>query len=187
MNTLYILRWFIFAGLLLPAFTTGTPVSGQRETEADSTQVSLSAAGDWLHFGYDDAFSSCNTAETTINIANASQLERKWGVGCDDGSFSVMSRSPAVYNGKVYTSGAGQRLTAYVARIGSGLWQFGSGNLGWAPQPIVSENGIVFYMEGTSGIYELYAVNAETGQKIWQAAVSFNNGFNDTAQVRLIA
>jgi len=139
-------------------------------------------AADWLHFGYDAQYTSYNPIENTINIDNISQLQRQWGIGCDDGWFSVISRAPAIFNDKLYTSGAGNRLTAYDAKNGQMLWQFGDGNAGWAPQPVVSDDGIVFYMEGSYPTY-LYAVDADSGNMLWEAPIGFDLGFNNTALV----
>src|SRR5512147_1350579 len=56
-------------------------------------KASSSTAADWMHFGYDGAFTACNTLESTIAVTNVATLERKWGIGCNDGYFSVISRS----------------------------------------------------------------------------------------------
>ena len=165
-------------------------------------------AVNWLHFGYDGSYTSYNPVESTISITNVAQLERKWGISCDDVYFSVISRSPAIYTGKLYTSGAGSRLTAYDARTGRMLWQFAGGdptdeqivnvfevltgqmlrresNLGnadWALQPVVSEDGMVFYMEGSNPTH-LYAVDADNGDELWEAPFGFDMSFNDKARV----
>jgi outer membrane protein assembly factor BamB len=146
-----------------------------------ATQAARSDAANWLHFGYDSSYTAYNPLESTINITNVAQLERKWGSGCDDGLFSVIYRSPAIYNGTLYTSGAGSRLTAYDAQTGQMLWQFGKGNEGWAPQPVVSEDGVVFYMEGAYPTY-LYAVEANSGNMLWQAPIGFELGFSGAAE-----
>lgn len=140
------------------------------------------AAGDWLHFGYDSRFTGHNVTETRIGASNVGELDRVWGVGCDDGYFSVISRSPAIRNGVLYTSGAGDRLRAFDALTGLLLWEYGAGNYGWAPQPVISEGGVVFYMEGSTPT-ELYAVEASTGAELWQAPLGFDLGFNDTSLV----
>jgi outer membrane protein assembly factor BamB len=145
------------------------------------------AAANWLHFGYDNQYSAFNPFEHALNPSNISTAQRKWGIGCDDGGFSVISRSPAIYGDTLFTSGAGNRLSAYNARTGNLLWRFGNGNAGWAPQPVASEDGVVFYLEedtsGSGMTYQLYAVNGSTGQQIWQAPISFDLGFNDTTLV----
>jgi len=138
-------------------------------------------ADNWLHFGYDDQYTSYNPEETAISTSTISQLERKWGIGCDDGWFSVYYRSPAIYKGKLYTSGAGSNLRVYNAVTGQFLWEFGDGNYGWAPQPVVSEKGVVFYMEGTYPT-ELYAVNGSTGSQLWKAPLGFELGYSGAAE-----
>ena len=148
----------------------------------DSARLyALGEAANWSHFGYDGSYTAYNPLESTINITNVAQLKRRWGIGCDDGYFSVIHRSPAIYNGTLYTSGAGSRLTAYDAQTGHMLWQFGKGNAGWAPQPVVSEDGIVFYMEETIPTY-LYAVEANSGNMLWQAPIGFDLGFRGAAE-----
>lgn len=140
--------------------------------------VSGNAQNNWLHFGFDNQYTAYNPNETLITVENISQLERIWGIGCDDGSFSVISRSPAIFKGKLYTSSAGGKLTAYNAETGDFLWEFGEGNYGWAPQPVVSEDSIVFYMEKSIPTY-LYAVDAINGNQIWEAPIGFQVGFSD--------
>jgi outer membrane protein assembly factor BamB len=136
----------------------------------------------WAHFGSDAAFTAYNPVESAIGAANVNTLERKWGIGCDDGYFSVMSRSPAIRDGVLYVSSAGSKLTAYQARTGQKLWQFGNGNYAWAPQPTVAEDGTVFYLEGSYPTH-LYAVNGQTGAQVWEAELAFDLGYNDTAVV----
>jgi outer membrane protein assembly factor BamB len=183
MKTFKLFHGFVILSLLLLALLASVSVLAQGAPgEGSVVSAEPSTVANWLHFGYDSAYTAYNPIESTLGITNVSQLERKWGVGCDDGWFSVISRSPAIYDGTLYTSGAGSKLTAYAARTGQMLWQFGDGNLGWAPQPVVSEDGIVFYMEGSYPT-SLYAVNAETGIELWEASLAFNMGYNDTALV----
>lgn len=146
-----------------------------------SMSVDLVFADDWTHFGYDDQYTSYNPLETTIDTSNVSQLKKKWGIGCDDGYFSVYFRSPAIYNGTLYTSSAGSKLMAYNAVTGQFLWEFGNGNYGWAPQPVVSTDGVVFYMEETIPTY-LYAVKGSTGKMLWKAPIGFDLGFSGAAE-----
>jgi outer membrane protein assembly factor BamB len=134
-------------------------------------------AANWLHFGYDNNYASRNPVENTIGINNVSQLQRRWGLGCDDGYFRVISRSPALYNGNLYTTSAGSILQAYNARTGQQLWTFGTSGSGWNPQPVASEDGVVFYLPpGGSGFYDLYSVNANAGTEIWKSPISFDLG-----------
>lgn len=146
-----------------------------------SMSEAITFAEDWNHFGYDDQYTSYNPEETTIGTGNVSQLKKKWGIGCDDGYFSVYFRSPAVHNGTLYTSSAGSKLKAYNAKTGQYLWEYGNGNYGWAPQPVVSTDGVVFYMEETYPTY-LYAVKGSTGKMLWKAPIGFNLGFSGAAE-----
>ncbi len=155
--------------LALPVILIGAPAAAQTEP-----------AGDWLHFGYDAAYTAYSPGEHLINPTNVANLEFKWGIGCGDGMFSVISRSPVIYDGKLFVAPAGQGLTAYDALTGDKLWSFGSGNLGWAPPPVISADGTVFYLEGENTLYDLYAVNAETGGQLWQAPLAFDLGFSNT-------
>lgn len=181
MKMLKLFHWFMILSLLLLALLANTPVSVQGMPKSEfSFSAEPGNSENWLHFGYDNSYTAYNPIESTIAVTNVIELERKWGIGCDDGYFSVISRSPAIYDDTLYTSGAGSRLTAYAARTGQMLWQFGDGNCAWAPQPVVSEDGVVFYMEGSYPT-NLYAVNADTGVELWEAPLGFDMGYNDTA------
>ena len=155
--------------LALPTILIGAHAAAQTEP-----------SGDWLHFGYDAAYTAYSPGEHVIDPTNVVDLEFKWGIGCGDGLFSVISRSPAIYDGKLFVAPAGQGLTAYDALTGDKLWSFGAGNLGWAPPPVVSADGTVFYLEGANTIYDLYAVSAQTGGQLWQSPVAFDLGFSNT-------
>jgi len=172
----------LFSLLLLTLLASASVLAQGTAEDAVSSATESGAVANWLHFGYDSAYTAFNPLESTIGVTNVAQLERKWGIGCNDGWFSVISRSPAIYEGTLYTSGAGNKLTAYAARSGQMLWQFGDGNMGWAPQPVVSEDGIVFYMEGSYPTH-LYAVDGESGDELWEAPLGFDIGYNDTALV----
>jgi len=176
-------RWFLLCSVLGLALLAGTAVLAQGRPKAELLPPGEAAtAGDWLHFGYDDAYTAYNPAESAIDVMNVTELGRRWGIGCDDGWFSVIFRSPAVYSGTLYTSGAGTKLTAYDALTGQFQWQFGDNNIGWAPQPVVSEDGIVIYPFDSDPTY-LYAVNSHTGAQIWQAPVTFDVGFSGAAEL----
>ena len=144
------------------------------------------ATSNWLHFGYDNSYTGYNPVESTISITNVAQLERKWGVGCDDPAYSTITSSPAIYNGTLYTrfkiSPSYSKLHAYDARTGQMLWQFSKNNTGRTPQPVVSEDGIIFDMEGSYPT-NLYAIDADTGTELWEAPIAFDIGFTETALV----
>lgn len=140
-----------------------------------------SDSGTWGHFGYDNCYTSYNPYDTTINKDNITNLKRLWGIGCDDGYFSVIFRSPAIFDGTLYTSGAGDKLNAYNITTGTWQWEFGNGNAGWAPQPVVSNQGTLIYMEETIPSY-VYSVDPITGSQLWKAPIGFDLGFSGAAE-----
>lgn len=138
----------------------------------------------WLHFGMDSQFSSYNPNETKITKENIASLKRVWGAGCDDGLFSVYGGTPALYEGSIIVTHAGGKLEAGDAYTGEKDWDFGENAYGWAPPPVVSTDGIVYYLYVTTDASaKLYAVQAETGQQIWEAGTQFKTGFNNDTQV----
>lgn len=154
--------------LLIPAPIAGRPA--QRKAAAGGES--------WPHYGYDDAFTSCNLAESALSADNVTKLQRRWGLGCGQG-YKPISRSPAIYNRRLYTTGEVDHLKAYDASNGRLLWEFGEDSP-WAPQPVVSEDGVVFYLEESSSThYDLYAVSGETGQQIWKAPITFDLGYTN--------
>jgi outer membrane protein assembly factor BamB len=166
-------RWLLFWGMfLLIVLATSLALAGPAADDG---------AQNWPHFGCDDAYTAYNPIESTIAVTNVMQLQRRWGIGCNDAYFSVIFRSPAIFDDRLYTSGAGDRLRAFDARTGQYLWQFGTGNMAWAPQPTVSEDGVVFYMEETYPTY-LYAVDGQSGSQIWKAPLGFELGYSGAAE-----
>ncbi len=137
-------------------------------------------AGNWPHFGYDDQYTSFSPAATRINPSNVGKLQFQWGLSCDDGYFFLVYGSPALYAGGVYGSGAGQQLTGMNASDGTILWQFGPNNSGWAPQPAISADGIIYYLLGANPT-NLYAVT-RSGTQIWKAPIAFDFGFQEATQ-----
>lgn len=152
------------------------------------TQATRGDSANWLHFGYDSSYTAYNPIESTINITTISLLERKWGIFCDDGWSADNPRSPAIYNGKLYAHictnpvSCNSKLRAYDARTGQMLWEFSKGYVGSLFQPVASEDGIIFGMEGSYPTY-LYAVDADTGGELWETPIGFDLGYNVKAMV----
>lgn len=178
------MRWYLLCSVLGLALLMSLPVLARSGLQARQLAPDdrAAAGGNWPHFGYDDAYTAFNPNESEIGISNVGELERRWGIGCNDGWFSVIFRSPAIHGDTLYTSGAGTKLSAYDARTGQFRWQFGDNNVGWAPQPVVADDGIVVYPFNADPTY-LYAVNGQTGAQIWKAAVSFDLGFSGAAEL----
>ncbi len=147
--------------------------------------VGIVTAQMWPHYGGSAGMTACAPDETALSPSTVPQMTKLWGIGCDDGYFSVFSRSPAVWNDRLYAVGAGGPLECYDAKTGAFKWSYGGTMTGWCPQPTVTSGGTVLYLQGDSTNYSLKAVNGMTGALIWTAPLQFNLGFNDTAVVCL--
>jgi outer membrane protein assembly factor BamB len=155
---------------------------GSVEAGATPTPAASGVGSNWLHYGHDATYSSHNASATAISTSNVAGLQQKWGIGCNDAWFSVVSRSPAVFDGVLYSSSAGDKLRAFDARTGQELWQFGNQETGWAPPPVVSQDGVVFYLQGSFPT-QLFALQADDGQLLWKAGLGFQLGYSDTTLV----
>jgi outer membrane protein assembly factor BamB len=196
---------FMACGILSPQAITaqpkqsnpaGVPIVGTEKTQlpADSTIVPTEESNivplqspwknNWLAFGVDNQFSSFAPNETTINTENVNGLIRIWGTGCDKDVFSVYGGTPAIYHGNIFVTYAGGRLEAGNRFTGEMFWHFGDNAAGWAPPPVISEDGVVYYLYVTEDASsKLYAINSETGEKIWEASTQFKTGFSFKSQV----
>jgi len=145
----------------------------------------IEGADSWPHYGCNPAFTSFSSAEDQITPATINQIDRLWGIGCDDGYFSVYSRSPAIWNGRLYATGAGAPLRCYDAKTGELHWSYGGTQTGWTPQPTVTSDGIVLYLQGEMTNYNLKAINGMTGSLIWTSPLQFNLGYNNTTVVNV--
>jgi len=186
---------------MLQTAHTRTPPAGEAapsETSAitshppDQTTLSdetaepapLAWKNNWLHFGVDSQFSSYKPDETQITKQNIAELEFIWGSGCDDGYFSVFGGTPALFHGRIIITHAGGWLESGSPYTGEMFWDFGEPAAAWAPPPVVSSDGVIYYLYVTpDASSKLYAVDAQTGQQIWEAATQFHTGFNFDAQL----
>ncbi len=187
MRPFNLFRWSMILSILLLTLAASTLVLAQEPAPAGCTvSVQASAGMDWPHFGYDSSFTAYNPLESTISVSSISQLKRKWGIDCGgNGCYGSISQSPAIYDGKLFSTGSPTTtlnlLTAYDARTGRKLWEFG-GKHPYGPQPVVSQDGIVFYFED-SNPSELYAVDADDGHQLWKFFIDLELGFTEEALV----
>lgn len=141
-------------------------------------------AADWLHYGCDNQQTSWNPVEDTVGPLNVADLERVWGVGCDDSWYSVAFRSPAIYFGRVYYSSAGAGMSAFDAQTGELVWRASAGSSTWSPQPVVGEDGTVYLLDGGYPC-GLFAYDGVTGSQKWEAPIAFDMGIGDVAESRV--
>ncbi len=139
----------------------------------------------WLHFGVDNQFSSFNPNETLIDKKNVANLEPVGGISCNDGLFSIYGGTPAFFHGRMIITHAGGWLESANPKFDNEMfWQFGEPALGWAPPPVITNDGIVYYLYVTNDASsKLFAVDAESGKQIWESSTQFKTGFNNNAQV----
>jgi outer membrane protein assembly factor BamB len=133
------------------------------------------ARGDWTHFRFDPAHHGVNPNETILTPANVANLTVKWRTNIGGGCFA----SASVVNGKLYTADTGSargQLHALDSATGQVLWNF-------PPDAITSDhswttpaakNGIVYFGVNRP-IPVVYAVNAATGQEIWEHVGTVSN------------
>lgn len=183
-------------GLLQTAKTPATsPTSASQAVENLSTQaIEVSPVGEvspiaasksnWLHFGVDDQFSSYKPDEIVINPQNVADLQLISGSGCDDETFTVIGATPALYDGQIILTYAGGKLEVGDPITLDMAWDFGKPAHGWAPPPVVSSDGIIYYLYVTPDSSSmLYAVDIKTQQKIWESTTQFGTGFSFDSQV----
>ena len=126
------------------------------------------AIGDWAHFRFDPAHHAVNPNETILSPTNVANLTVKWRTNIGGGCFA----SASVVGGKLYTADTGSangKLHALDAATGQQLWTFPSdalpGDHAWTSPPLA--NGVVYFGVNRP-IPVVYAVNATTGQQIWE-------------------
>lgn len=163
---------------------SGVPTVANSSAAAPPRSKPQAGLTNWLHFGVDNQFSSCQPDETLITRENVSDLELIYGSGCDDGLFTVVGGTPALYQGQMILTFAGGNLEVGDAYTDTTNWSFGEPASGWAPPPVVSTDGIIYYLRVASDASSLlYAVDMKSRQKLWESAIQFETGFNFDSQV----
>jgi outer membrane protein assembly factor BamB len=126
------------------------------------------ARGDWTHFRFDPAHHGVNPNETILSPSNVANLTVRWRTNIGGGCFA----SASVVAGKLYTADTGSangKLHALDASTGQQLWTFPPdalpGDHAWTTPAV--KNGVVYF--GVNRLVPVvYAVNATTGQEIWE-------------------
>src|SRR6516162_6240353 len=91
-------------------------------------------SSDWTIYGYDQARSNYNSAETSINPSSASGLKQLWSIT----EGSTISTQPTVVNGKIYW-GSWDGVEHATNLDGSQAW---TANLGTVNSPTCGSAGI---------------------------------------------
>ena len=160
-----------------------TDIQTQQITTTEATQNSQWQSN-WLHFGIDNQFSSYKTDELQISKENISNLEFISGSGCNDAGFTIIGGTPSTYRGQMILTYAGGNLEVGDPYTDKLDWSFGKLALGWAPPPVVSTDGIVYFLYVTSDASSLlFAVDLKSQQQLWESIAQFKTGFNFDSQV----
>ncbi|GAB1266179.1 pyrroloquinoline quinone-dependent dehydrogenase [Aurantivibrio infirmus] len=170
-------------------------------TSASTTSIAAdddsSRTGEWRHYGGDGA-SSKYTPLSQINANNVNQLKIAWVWESLDNKLlddkvtrqrpSYYKSTPLLVNGTLYTSTSLNQVAAIDPASGETLWRFDPkayeqgrpANSGWQHRGVSyweSKNDKRIFI--TTGLGELIALNAETGQLI--------TSFGDNGRVDLQA
>jgi len=169
------LRLILSCFLLLISIASSLLVVGILRTYKPARAA---APSDWTIYGYDQARSNYNTAETIINPGSASGLKQLWAIA----EGSTISTQPTVVNGKIYW-GSWDGIEHATNLDGSQAW---TANLGTVTSPTCGSAGIfssaavaTVAINGVStsvvfvggGDTQFYALNAATGAVIWHTQV----------------
>jgi polyvinyl alcohol dehydrogenase (cytochrome) len=161
-------RWLNLAGLLVSASLAAAQT-------ASITSATTSAQWDSAGQGLTDDWSQA--AETTINVANAKSLEKKWVFTTE----SDVSATPTVSGGVVYFPDWGGNLYAVEASSGTLLWSHkvsqydGMAGAVSRTSPVINGNMLIIgdhrgTVEAHAGA-NIIAVNRSNGDLIWKTQV----------------
>src|SRR5215469_15214024 len=117
--------------LLLISIASSLLVVGLFQTH---NSARAAAPSDWTIYGYDQARSNYNTAETILNPSSASGLKQLWSIT----EGSTISTQPAVVGGKIYW-GSWDGIEHATNLDGSQAW---TANLGTVTSPTCGSAGI---------------------------------------------
>ncbi len=158
--------------LVIPAFLASVPLAARA-----ASSVQLTSAGDWTTYGYNNARSNFNPAETAITPSTAPLLKQKWAHSANNG----VSDQAVTMNGVVYWGSWDGYAHATNISTNARIWSAFIGRttnsscvppqVGVASTPTVATvNGQLDVFVG-GGDANFYALNASNGQIIWHTSL----------------
>jgi outer membrane protein assembly factor BamB len=154
--------------------THGSIAFAQSATQTKSSPKSGSV--NWSSFGFDAQNSRFNAYEQTIGTKNVSQLTLAWSQ-----SIIVEYASPVVANGLLYIE-TGSVFEAYNITTGALQWQ--DTFRGIAPVAAVAQGIVYIAATDSSGSHgHLYALNARSGQLLWEFTSNGTNSYTNPVVV----
>ncbi|WP_137285095.1 outer membrane protein assembly factor BamB family protein [Halorussus salinisoli] len=149
--------------------TTASDSAG--ETADETAEANAVGSASWTQFGYD----ARNSGHAPSASGPASDAEVSWRF---DGGTPTMNASPVVADGTVFVPGSGDPgyVHAIDATTGESEWRFDPD--GYAASAPAVADGVLYV--GTWG-KKFYAVDAETGEKLWENDVGHRFGSSSPA------
>jgi polyvinyl alcohol dehydrogenase (cytochrome) len=158
--------------LVISASLASVPLAAQA-----ASSVQLTSAGDWTTYGYNNARTNFNPAETAITPSTAPSLKQKWAHSANNG----VSDQAVTMNGIVYWGSWDGYAHATNISTNAYIWSKFIGRttdsscippqVGVASTPTVATvNGQLEVFVG-GGDANLYALNASSGNIIWHTSL----------------
>lgn len=134
----------------------------------------FTTTGSWPRYMYSDTHEGNNPTETILNSTNISTLTLKWKFH----PAAALIAEPILVNGVLYEGANDGYMYAIDANTQQQLWKTFLGRHSISTCPVsygitgtaAVENGIVYIGEG----YTFYALDAATGQVVWQTSLAIN-------------
>lgn len=159
-NRLRVVVLTVLGVLALVVAACGGGGSGDGPAPGETATPPKGRDGSWTKLGYDLSSSFHNPEESIISPENAAGLEELWRFE----TSGAVNGMPAVVDGRVYALAEGA-LYAFGAATGDVVWE--NDGVGGTSSPTYHEGTL--YLSG--GAATLHAVDAETGDELWQTAI----------------
>ena len=170
----------LLLGMLAILYTTFGPSMLHAASAAPPAPSARPAPGDWSTYLYNNARSSFNSIETTINQTTAANLKLHWTY--QDPAAGIISVQPVEANNMIYWGSWNDGIEHATTLNGTEAWgtnvgvsppaNCGTHTLGVASTATIATESIggtsksVLYVAG--GDVNFYALNALTGAQIWK-------------------
>ncbi len=135
-----------------------------------STTSTENINANWTQQNYNDNMSR-DSPQTIINESNVNQLVEKWKFTPPSGG--VIDSSPLIVGNTAYISSSGG-IYAINMTNGVSIWSYNISTLGHN-FGLLYQNDVLY--AGTGGNQSEIALNATSGQLIWQTLISSESGF----------
>lgn len=144
----------------LPFNNSMLPKSSSSQTDLGTEQKNVN---NWITANH-DILGTRYSNQTTIGKDNVKNLHVKWILEAG----SPIQNPPIIVGHKGYALTNAGEIIAFDTRTGQNLWNTKTGGTGFM-HGMTYDNGVIF--TGTAAKATVLAINASTGQKIWESPV----------------